>query len=146
MPQMPYYFNGGYPNNFQNYQQYQPTQAVPTPHNNIMQNNGNSLNWVQGEAGAKAYPGEPNSSKLLLDSEEPVFYIKTTDASGMPLPLRIFDYTERTQQAPNKAPINPIQTDNFISREEFEQFKEEIKSELKQTNKPIPTRKNVKEE
>ena len=33
---------------------------------------------------------------MLMDSENSTFYIKSTDASGMPLPLRVFDYTERT--------------------------------------------------
>ena len=31
----------------------------------------------------------------VMDSESPVFYIKSTDASGMPMPLRIFDFVER---------------------------------------------------
>ena len=33
-----------------------------------------------------------------MDSESNSFYIKSCDASGMPLPLRIFDYKERTGQ------------------------------------------------
>ncbi len=36
------------------------------------------------------------NSVLLMDSENSAFYIKSTDASGMPMPLRVFDYTERT--------------------------------------------------
>jgi hypothetical protein len=57
------------------------------------------------------------------DSENSVFYIKTLDASGMPLPLRTFDYTERMPaQAPmpsaqNEAQFNPGE---FVTRKEFE--------------------------
>ena len=50
----------------------------------------NGINWVQGEAGAKSYAIAPGQSVLLVDSEKDVFYIKTSDASGMPMPLRIF--------------------------------------------------------
>lgn len=68
----------------------QPVQQVAPP-----QNTYSGLPWVQGEAGAKAYPVAQNSTVLLMDSEAEVFYIKSTDMSGMPLPLRIFDYKER---------------------------------------------------
>ena len=53
------------------------------------------ITWVQGEEGAKAYLVAAGNSVLLMDSESPVFYIKSTDASGMPMPLRIFDFVER---------------------------------------------------
>ena len=52
--------------------------------------------WVQGEEGAKAYMVAAGNSVLLMDSENSTFYIKSTDASGMPQPLRVFDYSERT--------------------------------------------------
>lgn len=55
-----------------------------------------SIIWVQGEEGAKAYMVAAGNSVLLMDSENSAFYIKSTDASGMPLPLRVFDYKERT--------------------------------------------------
>lgn len=55
---------------------------------------GNSITWVQGETGAKAYPLAPASNVLLMDSEQDVFYLKSTDASGMPMPLRTFEYKE----------------------------------------------------
>lgn len=54
-----------------------------------------SITWVQGEEGAKAYLVAAGNSVLLMDSEAPVFYIKSTDASGMPMPLRVFDFVER---------------------------------------------------
>ena len=54
---------------------------------------------MQGEAAAKSYPVAPNTTVMLLDSENSTFYLKTSDASGMPLPLRVFDYSERTQNA-----------------------------------------------
>ena len=76
---------------------------------------------VQGEAGAKAYMVTAGNSVMLMDSESNVFYIKSSDQSGMPLPLRIFDYTERTsniQPKPQAAPqFDPSQ---YITRDELE--------------------------
>lgn len=73
--------------------------------------------WVQGEEGAKAYMVAAGNSVLLMDSESSVFYIKSTDASGMPQPLRIFDYTERGKIAPQKA---ETADGRFVTREEFD--------------------------
>ena len=89
-----------------------PSIALPTP-----QRNDASPVWVQGEAAAKSYLVGPNSSVFLMDSEKNTFYIKSADASGMPLPLRIFDYTERqaqTQVAPAAA------TEVYVTHEELE--------------------------
>lgn len=75
------------------------------------QNNG--LTWVQGETGAKSYMVGPGQSALLMDSESMRFYLKSADNSGMPQPLRIFEYKEVTgSPAPDPGP--------YITREEFE--------------------------
>lgn len=79
------------------------------------QQSGAGILWVQGEEGAKAYMVAPNSSVLLMDSENSSFYIKSTDASGMPQPLRIFDYTERTAA---RTPESPAQ--EYVTRAEFD--------------------------
>lgn len=102
-----------YPATYQNpyMQQYQPQQQS------------GGLIWVQGEAGAKSYPISAGQSVLLMDSESNRFFIKSADASGMPLPLRIFDYVERketTRQQENAPTAAPIDTSGFITREEFE--------------------------
>lgn len=96
------------------YQQMQSTQQTQT----------GGLQWVQGEAGAKAFPMGAAQSALLMDSENNVFYIKSTDNSGMPLPLRTFDYRERTAQNTPKtaqnAPQTAIDTSLFVTRDELE--------------------------
>lgn len=83
--------------------------------------------WVQGEAGAKSYLVAPGNTVMLLDSENSTFYLKSADASGMPMPLRIFDYTERTAAAQNQ-PVNGANgnMDKFITRDEFERRMAEI--------------------
>ena len=106
-------FNNNYPYNV--IPQYQ-IQLQPQ-----VQQNNNGLIWVQGEAGAKSYQVLAGQSVLLMDSESNVFYIKSSDASGMPMPLRIFDYTERNN--------DKIDTQvDYVTREEFEKTIAEIKN------------------
>jgi hypothetical protein len=93
------------------------------------QNNG--IQWVQGEEAAKSYYVQPGKSVLLMDSESKCFYIKSVDASGMPLPLRIFDYTERAQTAPASPTTNATPNNDYITREEFERRISEISSSHK---------------
>lgn len=126
----PTYYNPSIPQDMsqygQSYQQpapqYQPPQQ---PQNTAPQNNGNGLIWVQGEAGAKSYLVAPGNTVMLMDSENSTFYLKSADSSGMPMPLRIFDYTERknTPASDFKAAAvdSASMTDKFITREEFEQ-------------------------
>lgn len=107
-----------------------PPQPAPQPQSSVI--------WVQGEAGAKAYMVAAGNNVLLLDSDSPVFYIKSTDASGMPLPLRIFDYTERAQQ--NKAaPAAQAPQPEYVTRQEFEAAIERLTPQKK-------TRKTQSEE
>lgn len=112
----PNYTYSGYPYT-QNYNTSQPQQS-------------NGINWVQGEAGAKSYNIAAGQSVMLMDSENNVFYIKSSDASGMPMPLRIFDYTERVQQ---KQPSTQPQTNEYITRKEFEKRLSELKNNAKQS-------------
>ena len=132
----PYYYQN---NPYYPQQLYQPQPQMVQPQ--TTQEEG--IKWVLGEAGAKAYPVAPNKSALLLDSENSVMYIKSTDASGMPLPLRIFDYTERTAQNAHNAVAEP-KTDT-VTREEFERLKDDVLRLTKGIRKPQVNNKNEKE-
>lgn len=109
-----------YPTGYQPYQMnYQPVQVPQLQQ--TTQNQG--LNWVQGESGAKAYLMVPNSTVMLMDSEDSVFYLKSTDTSGMPT-LRTFDYKERVQNVqPSSAPVPQSEqkqlNEQFVTREEY---------------------------
>lgn len=105
----------------QPYQQPMQTPAQMQPVQQPQAQSGGIL-WVQGEEGAKAYMVAPGNSVLLMDSENSAFYIKSTDASGMPQPLRIFDYTERgAAQRQQAAPLP-----DYVSRQEFDALKARI--------------------
>lgn len=128
-----------YPQNY--FQQNQPTfipqqPQMQTPVMPQMQttqsSSGSNLTWVQGESAAKSYPVQPGQSILLMDSENPVMYIKSTDQSGMPLPLRIFDYTERKNEHTTNSNIVTTKDADYVSRSEFDAFKSEIQGALRQ--------------
>ncbi len=106
--------------------QYMPQQNVPQIRQpQPAQQSG--LTWVQGLSGAKSYMVSPGSSVLLMDSESQRFYIKSADAAGMPLPLRIFEFTEIKENNGQSALANNAQVADYITREEFEKRLAEIK-------------------
>ena len=104
----------------------QPMQAQPAQQSS-------QIIWVSGEAGAKSYLVAPGNTVMLLDAENSVFYLKSADASGMPLPLRIFDYKERTTAAQQafggSVAAESVNFDNFVTRKEFDELKASIASQ-----------------
>lgn len=100
---MPYY-----PNYYQQQQNYQQgTQSIV---------------WVSGEAGAKAYIVAPNSTVALFDSEAPVVYLKSCDTSGMPS-IKTLDYTIR-DNAPNTSKLAP--TSDYLTKDDILSIEERI--------------------
>ena len=85
---------------------YQPTNI---PH---------QLTQVNGMESAKAYPTAPNSMYALFDSNEDVFYVKTTDASNFPV-IKKYRFHEETELVKEEA-------SQYVTVEEFEKFKKEI--------------------
>lgn len=122
------YFPQSYYPNYYGNQQMPPQQ--PQMASNAQQASGNGIIWVQGENAAKAYPVANGQSVLLMDSEDSLMYIKSTDQSGMPQPLRIFEYKERTGHQ-NAAVTASKPSEDYVSRKEFEAFREAVRREIK---------------
>lgn len=100
-PYYPTYYNG-----------YQQPAAAPQ---------GSGIVWVQGETGAKSYLVGAGQSVLLMDAEGSTFYIKSTDASGMPMPLRVFDYTERNKD------VKPLgEKEEYVTHEELKKWTDDL--------------------
>ena len=135
-------YGGYYPQYYQPaVQQYQGqvpnmAQTAPQASYNASAGNGSGITWVQGESAAKSYPVAAGQSVLLMDSESSVMYIKSTDQSGMPLPLRIFDYTERTEERSGGAGVAQNDVGDFITRKEFNEFKEDVKRSVRGIRRP----------
>ena len=120
-----------YGNHYGGYPSYYPIQGnVPDQLSQLrMQqapltapSQGNSgLVWVQGEAGAKSFLVAPGTTVMLMDSESPVFYLKSADQSGMPMPLRIFDFTERSAAHTDAKQHPEFDPSIYITRKEFDE-------------------------
>ena len=98
---------------YQNYQQqFQPQQ--------------NTINWVQGIEGAKAYPVGAGNSVLLMDSDSSLMYIKSADNTGMPS-LKVYEYKEVESEQKSTA----IDMDRFVTKEELEEALAKLKPKKK---------------
>lgn len=104
------------------YNSFFPTGYQPMQYNQPSHQNG-GITWVQGEESAKSYLVAPNSTVTLWDTESRTIYVKSADASGMPS-MRIFDYTERTEN------VVPKEAVNYVTKDDLEAFKKELKKEL----------------
>ena len=114
------FYGMGYQPNF-----YAPGGAVPDTLNQFKgqyqqnaQQSGSGLLWVQGEAGAKSFLVAPGQNVLLMDSESSRFYLKSADASGMPMPLRVFEYQEITAGT-QKQEVQTSDTKRYVTWDEF---------------------------
>ena len=111
-------YNNIFPMTYQPQQMYYPqmqNQGQQTP-------NGNSLIWVSGEAGAKAYLVAPNTTVTLWDSESQTIFLKSADAIGMPS-MKILDYTIRSN-APQET-VSDAHSD-FATKVDVESIRKDI--------------------
>lgn len=103
--------------NFTPYPQpgYTPRQTQPQ----------NVYAFVNGLEGAKSYMVPANQTVLLMDSEQPVCYMKTANALGQGT-LRYFKLTE-VSEADVRTPITPVPPQGgFVTKEEFDSLVKRI--------------------
>ena len=107
----------------------QPQVQIPVPVHQIQ--------YVEGIAGARLYQdGMPNnSSEIIVDKDEDIFYKVSKDANGISSKKIIrCNFTIIDEQ-----PEEP----NYLTRKDLDEFKEEIRQLLK-PQKTITTTKEVK--
>lgn len=80
--------------------------------------------WVQGEPAMKSFALGPNQKAFLFNTEENTFCMKSTDASGMPLPIEMFEYKRRDGTSSTAQPTQiqqpQIDVSAFVTRDELE--------------------------
>ena len=110
-------------NNFYNPYRYNYNNiGYPKP-SPVVQPSNNGILWVQGIEGAKAFQLAPNSSAILMDSDnDNTFYIKVSDNIGM-CTLRTFNYTEVIEE--HNADMSA-----YVTREELDKAITELKGAL----------------
>lgn len=131
------YGTNGYPV-YGNYPQPQPypiqqqIPQIPQVSQQPQAQNNSGLIWVQGEAGAKSYIVAAGCSVLLMDSESQRFFIKSVDESGMPKPLRVFEYTELLPNEPAVPKLGNPEPDAtlYATKEELQAQIREMQSKI----------------
>lgn len=114
----PYYQNP-YQVGYANFQPYQGYQTPP-----VQQQPEFRYYPVNGEEGANNFLVAAGQSVMLMDTANNTFYIKSTDSSGMPLPLRIFDFTERVSAG------SAVDMTDYVTHDELKKWAEELKASL----------------
>lgn len=79
--------------------------------------------YVPNEQAAEAYLMAPNSYVRLWDANQPVFYVKKTDAQGRPYPMEKYTYQKATEQPVEESKDLAVQ---FVTREEFEALRAKL--------------------
>lgn len=106
-------------NQFYNPQMMNPAPIQP-------QEQAQNLIRVNGIEGAKAYQMPANSTVALFHSNDDIMYVKSTDGAGFPS-IRTFTFTEKLNVEGKSPDVE------YISREEFEEFKKELMNNGKQS-------------
>ena len=87
------------------------------------------IKYVDGIAGAKEYQDSLpfNSSEIIMDKNEDIFYVVSKDGNGSVPKYLTKGYFYTEQEQPPEA--------NYLTKDDFESFKAEIRELLKGDNK-----------
>lgn len=119
-------------NGFQPYATYMPNDIARSIYNPQPRS---QINWVLGISGAKSFPISSNTTVLLMDSEQPQFYIKTADINGI-CSLKTYKFEEVLDtSAATQAP--QIDVSKFITRDEFNDALKGLTHMNKDKNQPL---------
>jgi len=104
------------------YQQNMASQvSMRPPENNVLQ--------VNGRGGVDSYQLPPRSSVVLFDSNNDLFYMKTTDDGGYAT-VRTFAFSEVTGQSQST-------TEDYVTRQEFTDALNRIQEAIVNGQQPI---------
>lgn len=103
----------------------QPQFAQPNAFTQPTQAPLQAIQYVNGLESANAYRMQPNSEVILMDSNNPVFYFKKTDASGFST-VKAYEFHE----------VEDKKTD-YVTKQEFEEFVSKIENRFQHRNKEV---------
>ena len=108
--------------------------------------------WVDGEVGAKAFQmpqGWPAGTPIpLWDTNDTVIYLKSMNQMGMPNPLSKIHYTLEENKNQSVLPSGQMSgapapdMQNYVTKSDFEQMKNELKEMLKQNQNGSQNQQN----
>lgn len=127
-------------NNYGNYPYGSPYQSSYY-HPNVPQNNQvnqqpqmNQYAFVNGIEGAKSFQLNPNQTILLMDSDSPVCYMKTSNGVGQST-LRYFKLTEVTEADLKAQSIPNDKSIDYVTKNEFKELSDRFEELLEKINK-----------
>ena len=144
VPDMLNQYKGQYQQSVPQMQQNIPAQPMQMPIPPTPQKTSNELIWVQGLEGAKGFLVAPNNTVVLWDTENPVIYVKSADASGIPS-MRVLDFKERNGNSQNigeNAPKTHECTcgDKFATKEQIDDLKaklDDLTAKYEELSRPV---------
>lgn len=111
------YYPQPMPDNLMQMRQMQMMQQMPAQASQ-QQPMQTSVVWISGgKEEANGFMVAPNSRVIIFETNSTVFHIKERDASGTPIPMRTFNYTEESENKPRDTKKND---DKFVTRKEFD--------------------------
>ncbi len=150
-------YNYGYPygNPYGNpYQPQQPSYMQPNYNNmgNGMPNQtqqpqaqpqANSYFYVNGVIGAKSFQMQPNQTVLLMDSDNPMCYMKQSNGMGQST-LRYFKLIEVSENDLNTTnDTKQVNNNEYVLKSEFEALSKRLDDLSKKFEKPYKNEKNI---
>lgn len=145
-PQMTYPQNQPNMQGMPQMQQQMPQQPVQhTQQDQKQQLMIHGFDWVLGKDGANSYYVPPGKTFLLFDAtpDSNMFFLKTNDYSGRPLPPIAFDYSEHKEETQKPAP--EIDMSKYVPVEQFETLKKEFTALKSKPQAKTLTADDVKE-
>lgn len=116
---------------------YNQPQAPQYPQNE------NVYAFVNGVEGAKSYQLRPNQSVMLMDSEQPLCYMKSANAMGQAT-LRYFRLTEISENDAKGASA-PAPTPDYVAKADFNALSRRVDELTRQFRKSQPKAEPQKE-
>lgn len=132
MPYQPYnyQYNNPFPsnNNGQNYQQNNQQVGSQQPQMN-------QYAFVNGIEGAKSFQLAPNQTILLMDSDSPLCYMKSSNGVGQST-LRYFKLTEVSENDLKSSTQQPqVNTNDYVLKADFEALSQKVNTLLGKVEK-----------
>lgn len=105
---------------------FQQPQAQPQPQNN-------TYAFVNGIEGAKSYPMAPNQTVMLMDSENPIAYMKQSNSMGQAT-IKYFKLAE-TNESELRGQSVPQSASEYVTKADFSVLEKKVEELLKPAKK-----------
>ena len=121
-----------------NYNQLNKMVPPQNQQANLNMNSNQAIQFVYGIDGANKFLKSmgPNTSAAVFDHDNPIFYMLSVDANGVPAKIKIGKFTLEDAPEPES---------DVITKKDFDIFKSEIRAMLSQKNQGSFEYKNNKQ-